>query len=190
MRVKSLIKLLEKGIFACRWILIASYIKLIVILVEISYLFWAHNGLTTHEIIDTLEAVDIVMILNLVKSIITGSYNSFVSKEHGRKGENVSSGALKVKMGTSLIGISSILLLQIFLAVNKDTSWDMIWKLLAIHAAFLVSALIMAVIEFLHVKSEWYEYDMAEEGKSDSSNHSSVIVMHDSPDRDGLHEDA
>jgi uncharacterized membrane protein YqhA len=43
------------------------------------------------------------MIANLVKMIITGSYHSFVDKEHGFKGENANSGMLKVKISTSLI---------------------------------------------------------------------------------------
>ena len=56
----------------------------------------------------TLEDVDIVMIANLVKMIITGSYNSFVSKKHDDENEKVSSGMLKVKMSTSIMGVSAI----------------------------------------------------------------------------------
>ena len=54
-----------------------------------------------------LELVDITMIANLIKMIITGSYTSFVNKFHKAPGEKVSSGMLKVKMSTSLVGSHS-----------------------------------------------------------------------------------
>jgi len=54
----------------------------------------------------TLHAVDIVMIANLVKMIITGSYHSFIDKTHNEEIEKVSSGMLKVKMSTSILGVT------------------------------------------------------------------------------------
>ncbi len=102
---------------------------------------------------ETLEAVDIVMIANLVKMIITGSYNSFVSKTHGVDGEQVSSGALKVKMATSVMGVSSIHLLQTFINAANITD-DVMHRQLLIHGTFIVGALALAVIDYLHSKSE------------------------------------
>lgn len=181
---KRLRKLIETIIFSCKWLLIAAYVKLIVTLAEVIYLFILHESLTQDQLIHTLEAVDMVMIANLVKQIITGSYNSFVSKEHGRHGENISSGALKVKMSTSLIGISSIFLLQVFLKVNSHTEWAVVWKYVVIHSTFLVSAIILAIVEFLHVKSEWYEADMqSRQGDEIEEEDDLIIDMHDSPDR-------
>jgi uncharacterized protein (TIGR00645 family) len=101
----------------------------------------------------TLEDVDIVMIANLVKMIITGSYNSFVSKSHGVEGEQVSSGALKVKMATSVMGVSSIHLLQTFINA-ANIPQDVITKQLMIHGAFIIGAAFLAVIDYLHSKSE------------------------------------
>lgn len=153
-KIKNII---EKIIFGSRWILIACFIKLIFTLVTLIAKFIIEGHLTPEEIIKALEDVDIVMIANLIKSIITGSYNSFVTKDHPYKNENVSSGTLKVKMGTSLVGISSILLLQIFLSSVHTVTWDLIFKLLILHGAFLVSSLVLAAIELIHCKSEYYE---------------------------------
>lgn len=150
-------KVIERIIFGSRYVLIVCYFKLIYTLILLIIKFVGDGKLEPHDVIRALEDVDIVMVANLVKSIITGSYNSFVSKEHGYLGENVSSGTLKVKMGTSLIGISSILLLQIFLSTITAVTWDTIYKLLSLHAAFLVSSLVLAVIELIHCKSEYYE---------------------------------
>lgn len=154
--MKQLQKVIEKVIFASRWILIACYIKLIWTLVRFVFDF-ATKSHDSRRVVDVLEDVDYVMIANLVKSIITGSYHSFVSKTHGYNEEKVSSGSLKVKMGTSLIGISSIYLLQVFLSLVVNIDWDILWKYMILHAAFLVSSLVLAIIEYIHCKSEYYE---------------------------------
>jgi uncharacterized membrane protein YqhA len=56
------------------------------------------------------------MIAIFVKMIITGSYHSFVDKNHGQPNESSSSGMLKVKLATSIMGVSSIHLLQSFIS--------------------------------------------------------------------------
>ena len=158
----SLKKLVEKIIFSSRWLLIPFYLGLFVAMLVYTYVYIEDiihlisqtKGITKDAILlSTLELVDIVMIANLVKMIITGSYNSFVDKEHDFKGEKVSSGMLKVKMSTSLIGVSSIHLLQTFINA-EHAPWDDIHKQLAIHGVFLAGALILAIIDFLHSKSE------------------------------------
>lgn len=153
-KIKSII---EKIIFGSRWVLIFCLGKLICTLVIFITKYIIEGHLRPDDIIKALEDVDIVMIANLIKSIITGSYNSFITKEHPYTNENVSSGTLKVKMGTSLVGISSILLLQIFLSHVEVVTWDLITKLLVLHGAFLLSSLVLAVIELIHCKSEYYE---------------------------------
>lgn len=37
---------------------------------------------------------------------------------------------------------------------SKESSWDILNKQLAIHASFLLGALVLSVIDYLHVKSE------------------------------------
>lgn len=161
-------KLLEKIIFSSRWMLIPFYLGLFIAMLvytyiyvkEIYHLIYEAKEMTKDIVLlTTLELVDIVMIANLVKMIITGSYNSFVDKSHGYEGENISSGMLKVKMSTSLIGVSSIHLLQTFInnktfTENASMDWQNIQKQLMIHGTFLVGALILAFIDYLHCKSE------------------------------------
>lgn len=115
--------------------------------------FYTAHTVTKAQIVHTLEDVDIVMIANLVKMIITGSYTSSVNKNHGEANERVSSGMLKVKIGMSLIGVSSIYLLTEFLN-DRPISQEMLFKLLTIHGAFLIGALIMSIMDYLHVKSD------------------------------------
>lgn len=155
---KKIKNIIEKIIFGSRWVLIACFVKLICTLVVFIAKYIIEGHLKPEDIIKALEDVDIVMIANLIKSIITGSYNSFVTKEHPYTNENVSSGTLKVKMGTSLVGISSILLLQIFLSTNVEhMTWELVFRLLILHGAFLISSLVLSTIELIHCKSEYYE---------------------------------
>lgn len=94
-----------------------------------------------------------MMIANLIDQLRRGSYNSFISKHHGYDGENISSGMLKVKMGLSLIGISSVSLLQLFIS-DKPITTDDLTKRIIIHIAFILGALVMAIIEFKHVAAQ------------------------------------
>lgn len=155
----------EKIIFGSKWLLIVFYFGLIltmgiytyVYIKEIWHLVMEIKDLNREVVlISILEIVDIVMIANLIKMIITGSYNSFVDKKHAEENERVSSGLLKVKMATSLVGVSSIHLLQTFLNTSAF-SWPDVNKQLAIHGTFLIGSLILAVVNFLHEKLETHE---------------------------------
>lgn len=163
----------ETVIFGSKWILIPFYLGLII--AQIVYLYWFSKDLvhmlstattvTKEEgMLIVLELVDVVMIANLIKMIIAGSYTSFITKvhsedcEHGpiEPSDNASSGMLKVKMATSLVGVSSIHLLQTFINAEKIL-WETISKQLLIHGVFLLGALILMMIEYFHVKAESME---------------------------------
>lgn len=172
-------KFLEGIIFSSKWFLIPFYvglfpvmgIYLFVYIKDIIHIILDVGILSKNEaLLGALEAVDIVMVANLIKMIITGSYNSFVSKSHAFDGEKASSSLLKVKMATSIVGVSSIHLLQTF--INAEASnWDTIWKQSAIHGAFLIGALMLSFIDYLHLKSETFEHE-ENDINSDDSNHS------------------
>jgi len=159
LKVRMLRKFCELIIFNAKWLLIPFYFKLIWTLIKLMYHFIFHGKLESEDLISTLEDVDIVMIANLVKMIITGSYNSFVSKLHGNVGENISSGTLKVKMATSLVGVTAIALLSKSVNVEQ-VSWEILYKLGFVHVIFLVSAISLQVVDYLHLKSEKHEIEV------------------------------
>jgi uncharacterized protein (TIGR00645 family) len=163
MRIKNSV---ESFIFSSRWLLIPFYVGLFAAMLiymfvyvkEIIHLIREVGILNKDAImLSILEIVDIVMIANLVKMIITGSYNSFVDKEHGVSGETVSSGGLKVKMATSMMGVSAIHLLQSFIDA-KNVEEDELRKQLWIHGIFIIGSLVLAIIDFLHLKSESFNH--------------------------------
>jgi uncharacterized protein (TIGR00645 family) len=140
-------------IFYSKWLVIPFLIKLFFTLGVLLYHFVIDNHISNEDLMSTLEAVDTVMIATLVKMIITGSYHSFVDKNHGEPGENSSSGLLKVKLASSIMGVTSIHLLQSFISVDHLT-WDTINKQLIIHGVFMVGTLVLAIVDYLHCKSE------------------------------------
>lgn len=97
-----------------------------------------------------LALIDVVMISNLLIMVIVGGYETFVSRMHLEDHpdqpewlDHVNASVLKVKLGTAIIGISSIHLLKTFInAANYDTK-VLMWQTI-IHIAFLLSALAIA----------------------------------------------
>lgn len=159
-------KTIEKLIFGSKWLLIPFYGGLIIALGFYCYVNLTEIFHMIHEVIEgskedvimltLLKLVDMAMIANLVKMIITGSYHSFVSKNHGDESEKSSSGILKVKMASSIIGVSSIHMLQTFINA-ENINFDLIFKQCWLHGAFIVGAVALAVLDYLHHKSEVHE---------------------------------
>jgi len=102
-----------------------------------------------------LGLIDVVMISNLLIMVIVGGYETFVSRmgldSHPDQPEwlsHVNASVLKVKLGTAIIGISSIHLLKTFInAANYDEK-TLMWQTL-IHISFLFSALAIAATDRL-----------------------------------------
>ena len=165
-KVQSVIELV---IFSSKWMLIPFYLGLFIVMFiymrqyiyDIIEMLHDKNLNRDNVLMYALEMVDIVMIANLIKMIITGSYNSFVDKTHGKDGNNVSSGQLKVKMATSIAAVTGIHLLQEFIEIGiKPKDWIQVGQQLAIHGVFLVGAYILAKIEYLHIEGEKIENDI------------------------------
>ena len=154
-------KVIRIIIFETKWTLVPFYVGLIWIgvlyCVKFIELLWSiTNGFAqmdeTQFIMAVLSAIDIVMIANLLYMIVTGSYQNFVEKLAYDAQERVSSGMLKVKMGMSLVGVSSIHLMQTFFNANNISEKE-VWIKGSIHVIFLISTLTLALVDYLHHKS-------------------------------------
>jgi len=170
------LNLVESTLFASRWILFLLYLGLCIGLALYSYKFvqelllMAKNiqELTTElTMLSLLGLVDIAMVGNLVIMIAIGGYSIFIREinpEHisnrPRFMNHITASGLKVKMGSSLIGVSSIHLLKKFIetAENHDghstTDWSKIGVLLAIHGVFVVSTVALSYIDRPHPKDD------------------------------------
>ncbi len=158
----------EKLIFASRWLQAPLYAGLIVggvlyaykFLVELVHLCMNINEITeTALMLGVLTLVDITMVANLLVMVIIGGYSTFVSKmaieKHEDKPEwlnKVDAGTLKVKLAGSLVGVSGIHLLQIFINIENKNPDHIMWQVI-IHGVFLLSSIMLAYTEkILHEK--------------------------------------
>jgi uncharacterized protein (TIGR00645 family) len=157
--MNRIINPMKKLIFASRWLQAPLYLGLIVAQGVYVYQFMHELALLITQIGNLTEAqvmlivlglIDVVMIANLLIMVIIGGYETFVSRldlegnpDQPEWLSHVNAGVLKVKLATALIGISSIHLLKSF--INAEHLADrVILSQLAIHLAFLVSALAIA----------------------------------------------
>ncbi len=165
---------LEHVIFWSRWLQAPIYLGLIVAQVLYCYKFgvavwhlFAKVGASEMAfLLLVLELIDIAMVANLITMVVIGGYATFVSKLDLDKStdkpdwlEHIDPGAIKIKLATSLVGISSIHLLKSFIEVGnpnmalepgalKATHTDIMWQVI-IHMTFVVSTLLLAISEFI-----------------------------------------
>jgi len=102
-----------------------------------------------------LALIDVVMISNLLIMVIVGGYETFVSRlgldshpDHPEWLGHVNASVLKVKLGLSIIGISSIHLLKTFINAGNYSEKVLMWQTI-IHITFLLSALAIALTDKL-----------------------------------------
>ena len=151
-------------IFMSRWLQVPLYLGLIVaqavyvvlFVKEVWHLVTASMTLDeTNIMLVVLGLIDVVMISNLLIMVIIGGYETFVSRlgVEGHPDEpewldHVNAGVLKVKLSMALISISSIHLLKTFISPDQNSTHTILWQVV-IHVAFLVSAVVMALVDRL-----------------------------------------
>ncbi len=104
-------------------------------------------------ILKVLNLIDLLLVANLLVMVIISGYESFIEPilvgNDGQKPGwlgNVDPGTIKIKVATSIVGISSIHLLASFLNTKALTTDQLLWQTV-IHLAFVVSALFLAFID-------------------------------------------
>ena len=158
--MKDAEKVVERLIFASRWLQVPLYLglfgTLVILLVRFAFEFveLAHKAIgvdESHVILGVLTLVDLVMVANLIVMVVISGYENFVSRFDTQSGEvhwlgTIDVGSLKIKVASTIVAISSIHLLQIFLNHNIYTAEQLMW-LTIMHLAFVLSALLLAYID-------------------------------------------
>ena len=165
--MKALELLVERIILSSRWILVAFYLGLAAALavyaLSFGYKFLkvATNVFQYDEaemILAMLGLIDAALVASLVVMVMISGYENFVSR-FDKAGDSVSflgkldAGSLKIKVASSIVAISSIHLLQIFLNANQYTDSKLMWYTI-IHLAFVVSAVMLGFLERLMAKGK------------------------------------
>ena len=150
----------EGLLFFSRWLQLPMYLGLVVaqcayawlFMRDVGHMFGQLPGITEKELlIIILGLIDMVMVSNLLIMVIVGGYETFVSrieglKDHPDKPEwlaHIDAAALKVKLATALITISSIHLLKSFFDADKVSS-QQVGLQIALHFTFMFSAILLA----------------------------------------------
>ncbi len=159
--MKKLEHAVEYVILASRWLLVVFYLGLTAALglYAISFMkkLWEYFSHVmdleeTEAILKILSLIDASLVASLVVMVIISGYENFVSKFDNAEGGELSflgkidASSLKIKVASTIVAISSIHLLQIFLNADKYTESKIMW-LTIVHMAFVLSALLLAYID-------------------------------------------
>lgn len=158
-------KFAENLLYASRWILAPIYIGLSLGLVLLALKFFQEVAhffpmVFSHSeadlILVVLSLIDMALVGGLLVMVMFSGYENFVSRiDIDDSAEKLAwlgkldSGSLKQKVAASIVAISSIHLLKVFMnAMNTDN--DKIMWYVIIHLTFVVSAIGMAWVDRLN----------------------------------------
>ena len=165
---KRPIAALERGIetiiFFSRWLLTPFYVGLSAVLLvlmlkfvqELVHLFEiALHAEESTIIIGVLALVDLTFTASLIVIVIFSGYENFVSKidvaEHSTWPDWMSKidfSGLKMKLFSSIVAISGIQLLKVFMELKTVSDRELMWSTV-IHVCFVVTGLLLALMDRL-----------------------------------------
>jgi uncharacterized protein (TIGR00645 family) len=164
--MKSMELLIERVILSARWILVVFYVGLAAALAiyAVSFIYKlakvAVDVFTLDDsdmILAMLGLIDAALVASLIVMVMISGYENFVSRFDKTDNDEISwlgkldAGSLKIKVASSIVAISSIHLLQIFLNMQQYDGTRLMWATL-IHLAFVVSALLLGFLEQIMTK--------------------------------------
>ncbi len=161
--MKALELLIERFIFNSRWLLVPLYLGLVLTLLLLLVKFFQeffhlvplvlgnHGGTATT--VGVLSLIDVALVANLLVIIIFAGYENFVSRidvsEHAERPSwmgKVDFSDLKIKLIGSIVAISGIELLRLFVKVGEIPQDVMLWKVV-IHVTLVLSGVLFALMD-------------------------------------------
>lgn len=166
-------KLIEKTLFGSRWLLAPIYLGMSITLIalgikffhELYHTFTHIVALTEAELVLRLLAlIDMALVGSLIVMVTFSSYENFVSRldvegEGDKLGwlGKLDASSLKLKVAASIVAISSIHLLKMFMNIGSKegmllTNDQLMWGVI-IHLTFVASAVLMGVLDRMSFSS-------------------------------------
>jgi uncharacterized protein (TIGR00645 family) len=153
---------IERVILYSRFILVVFYVGLAVALAifAVSFILKLYQigvasiGMSeTDMLLSMLVLIDKALTGGLIVMVMLSSYENFVGSFQSTLKEDSPSwlgrldpGSLKIKVAASIIAISSVHLLQVFMNMSAYTQTEILWKTI-IHTVFLGSALALGFLD-------------------------------------------
>ncbi|CAE6944360.1 conserved membrane protein of unknown function [Pseudomonas marincola] len=157
-------RLIENAMYASRWLLAPIYFGLSLGLFALALKFFQEIFHILPSIFSMAEADLVLVILSLIDMALVGGlivmvmlsgYENFVSQldiEEGREKLSwlgkMDSGSLKMKVAASIVAISSIHLLKVFMDAKNIPDNKLMWYVI-IHMTFVLSAFAMGYLDKL-----------------------------------------
>ena len=151
----------EKSLFASRWILAPIFLGLSLALIGLGIKFFQEaihvviHALSMDEadlVLRVLAMIDIALVGSLIVMVMFSGYENFVSTIDAKGTDTLGwlgkmdSGTLKLKVAASIVAISSIHLLQKFMDAEKIPNDELMWYTI-LHMAFVLSAVLLGVLD-------------------------------------------
>ena len=163
--------LLERGLFASRWLMAPFYVGLVITLAAMLVVFFQELfrelpnvlSMTPEDaILMALTLIDLSLAANLLVIVTLSGYENFVSKIDTASHEDrpdwmgtVDFSGLKMKLIASIVAISAIALLKAFLKLSEpgaDLDEPRLLWLVVVHLSFVVSGVLLALMDWLNSK--------------------------------------
>ncbi len=161
-------KYLERLLFACRWLLAPVYLGLALALIALGIKFFQEAVHVLSQVSQLAEAdlvltvlamIDLALVGSLIVMVMFSGYENFVSRIDHDAGTDapawlskIDSGTLKLKVAASIVAISSIHLLRIFVKVEQTDNDKIMWYVI-LHLTFVISAVLLGVLDKLSFAS-------------------------------------
>lgn len=155
-------RLLENSMYAARWLLAPIYLGLSLALLALTLKFFQEVVHILPLVFEKTEADLILVLLSLIDMSLVGGllvmvmisgYENFVSqldidddKEKLSWLGKMDSGSLKMKVAASIVAISSIHLLRIFMDAQNIENDKIMWYVV-LHMTFVISAFAMGYLD-------------------------------------------
>jgi uncharacterized protein (TIGR00645 family) len=160
----------EKLLFSSRWVLAPIFLGLALALIALGFKFFQEAWHVFGQLIEMDEAdlvlkvlamIDIALVGSLIIMVMFSGYENFVSTIDAKGTDTLNwlgkldAGTLKLKVAASIVAISSIHLLRVFMQVGKKnadtqdllvTSDQIMWFVI-LHLTFVVSAVLLGVLD-------------------------------------------
>jgi uncharacterized protein (TIGR00645 family) len=165
----------ERGLFASRWLMAPMYLGLVISLAMLTVVFlrelyyYASKLLTMgadEGILAVLTLIDLSLAANLLLIVLFSGYENFVSKLDIADTEDrpdwmgkVDFSGLKMKLIASIVAISGIHLLKVFMEIgkvnpDKVVSASQMYLMVVIHLTFVLSGVLLALMDWLSAKTD------------------------------------
>ena len=158
--MKSLELLVERIILSSRWILVVFYLGLVAALAvyAVSFLYkFAKVTMNVFVLDDAqmilamLGLIDAALVASLILMVMIAGYENFVSRFDEAEADvsflgKLDSGSLKIKVASSIVAISSIHLLRVFMNTMQTPNEKILWYVV-LHLTFVVSAVLLALMD-------------------------------------------